>query len=75
LSFAYIDGNHTYEYAKRDFINVHQNLVPRGFILFDDTTDDNPFGLTKLIKEIKKRSDYALVFKNPNYLFQKIKTD
>jgi hypothetical protein len=75
LSFAYIDGNHTYEYAKRDFINVHQNLVPGGFILFDDTTDDNPFGLTKLMKEIKKRSDYLLVFKNPNYLFKKVRTD
>jgi hypothetical protein len=73
ISFCYIDGNHTYDFAKRDFENVNQYLVPGGFILFDDSSDSNPFGLTKLMKEIKHRSDYSLVMKNPNYLFQKNK--
>ena len=73
ISFCYIDGNHTYDFAKRDFENVNQYLVPGGFILFDDSSDSNPFGLTKLMKEIKQRSDYSLVMKNPNYLFQKNK--
>ena len=73
ISFCYIDGNHTYDFAKRDFENVNQHLVPGGFILFDDSSDSNPFGLTKLMKEIKQRSDYSLVMKNPNYLFQKNK--
>ena len=71
ISFSYIDGNHTYEFAKRDFENVNQHLVPGGFILFDDSSDSDPFGLTKLMREIKQRSDYSLVMKNPNYLFQK----
>ena len=71
ISFSYIDGNHTYEFAKRDFENVSQYLVPGGFILFDDSSDSDPFGLTKLMREIKQRSDYSLVMKNPNYLFQK----
>ena len=73
ISFCYIDGNHSYDFAKRDFENVNQYLVPGGFILFDDSSDSNPFGLTKLMKEIKQRSDYSLVMKNPNYLFQKNK--
>ena len=72
ISFCYIDGNHTYEYAKRDFENVDKNLVAGGFILFDDSSDSDPFGLTKLMTEIKKRSDYKLIMKNPNYLFQKL---
>ena len=71
ISFCYIDGNHTYDFARRDFENVHKYLVPGGFILFDDSSDANFFGLTRLINEMKKRSDYRLVMKNPNYLFQK----
>ena len=71
ISFSYIDGNHTYEFAKRDFENVNQHLVPGGFILFDDSSDTASFGLSKLMREIKQRSDYSLVMKNPNYLFQK----
>jgi hypothetical protein len=43
-----------------------------GFILFDDSSDKNPFGLTKLMKEIKAQKNYELVIKNPNYLFKKI---
>ena len=71
ISFSYIDGNHNYEFAKRDFENVNQHLVPGGFILFDDSSDTASFGLSKLMREIKQRSDYSLVMKNPNYLFQK----
>jgi hypothetical protein len=71
ISFSYIDGNHNYEFAKRDFENVNQHLVPGGFILFDDSSDSASFGLSKLMREIKQRSDYSLVMKNPNYLFQK----
>ncbi|MCP4218794.1 MAG: class I SAM-dependent methyltransferase [bacterium] len=71
LSFCYIDGNHQYDFARRDFENVHRFLEPGGFVLFDDSYDGNRFGLTKLMKEIKKRGDYRLVIKNPNYLFQK----
>ena len=69
ISFSYIDGNHNYEFAKRDFENVNQHLVPGGFILFDDSSDSASFGLSKLMREIKQRSDYSLVMKNPNYLF------
>jgi hypothetical protein len=39
LSFCYIDGNHTYGFAKRDFENKDRFLAPGGFIFFDDSGD------------------------------------
>jgi len=39
ISFAYIDGNHSYEYVKRDFLNCDKYLENGGFILFDDSAD------------------------------------
>ncbi|MEQ9203144.1 MAG: class I SAM-dependent methyltransferase [Cyclobacteriaceae bacterium] len=72
-SFAYIDGNHSYEYSKRDFQNVSNNRDVGGFILFDDSSYFSQFGFTKLMKEVKKNADYELVMKNPNYLFRKLK--
>jgi hypothetical protein len=71
FSFCYIDGNHTYEFAKRDFENTDKNLDVGGYILFDDSYDGQPFGLTKLMKEVKNNKNYKLVMKNPNYLFMK----
>lgn len=73
ISFCYIDGNHTYDFVKRDFENTNKFLDIGGFILFDDSDDSNPFGLSKLMKEISKMEQYRLIMKNPNYLFKKIK--
>lgn len=73
ISFAYIDGNHTYEYTKRDFENVNRHLDVGGFILFDDSSYFSPWGCAKFMKEVMDHSDYKLVFKNPNYMFQKIR--
>jgi len=72
ISLAYIDGNHTYEYAKRDFINTGKFLERGGFILFDDSYDGSPFSCAKLMKEIQADKNYRLALKNPNYLFQKV---
>lgn len=72
ISFCYVDGNHTYEFAKRDFENVDRYLESGGYVLFDDSSDVDPFGLTRLMKEIKRMKNYDLVMKNPNYLFKKI---
>lgn len=73
ISFAYIDGNHTYEYAKRDFQNVDKYLEPGGFILFDDSADDSIWEVTRVIDEIKKEGRYEIVINNPNYLIRKKK--
>lgn len=72
FSFAYIDGNHTYDFARRDFINTDKFLDVGGFVLFDDSSDTNPFGLTKLMREVCQMPRYALIEKNPNYLFKKL---
>ncbi len=72
ISFAYIDGNHAYDFAKRDFENVDKHLMNSGFILFDDSMDDSPFGSTIFMKEMKAHKNYRLIDKNPNYLFQKL---
>lgn len=71
ISFCYIDGKHTYDFARRDFENVDQFIDPGGYILFDDSDDSNPFGLTRLMKEISRDKRYELVIKNPNYLFRR----
>jgi hypothetical protein len=71
ISFCYIDGNHTYEFAKRDFLNVDAQLETGGFILFDDSTLAE-FSLHKLMPEITALKAYRLVAMNPYHMFQKI---
>jgi hypothetical protein len=78
IGFAYIDGSHLYNQVKADFLNVKDKLANGAFILFDDSADEvyipNDCEVSALMKEIIR--DYAhefeLVFKNPNYLFQKL---
>lgn len=72
ISFAYIDGNHTYEYAKRDFENVDRYLEIGGFILFDDSADHSGWQVCKVVEEIKKEGRYEIIINNPNYLIKKI---
>jgi hypothetical protein len=70
ISFCYIDGNHTYECAKRDFLNCDEFLEVGGFILFDDSTLTE-FGVHKLMPEIISGGRYHLIAANPYHLFQK----
>lgn len=71
ISFCYVDGNHYYEYVKRDFENCDEFLVPDGFIFFDDSADNSGWEVCKLMAEIKNSGKYELIIKNPNYLFRK----
>jgi len=72
IAFAYIDGDHSYAQAKRDFQNVYQNLQEGGFVLLDDSADFQSFGSAKLAKEISKMyPDMRCVLKNPHYLWVK----
>lgn len=72
VSFAYLDGNHQYDFVKRDFENVHRQLVKGGFIFFDDSAPHINSGMRDLVKEVKARRDYEVVVKNPNYLVRRI---
>ena len=73
ISFCYIDGNHSYDFARRDFENTDRHLERGGFIFFDDSYDGSPFGCARLMKELIRSQSYDLVIKNPNYLFKKKK--
>ncbi|MEE3717381.1 class I SAM-dependent methyltransferase [Tumidithrix elongata RA019] len=73
ISFAYIDGAHTYEAAKEDFLGIDRYLLPGGFVLFDDSADDSPFDCKKVVAEVIANPAYELVCKTPNYFFRKIK--
>jgi len=71
FSFCYIDGNHTYEYARQDFLHCDSYLDVGGFILFDDSTLPE-FSLYKLMPEVMALERYRLIAANPYHLFQKI---
>lgn len=72
ISFCYIDGDHSYSGAKKDFLNCDEFLERGGFLLFDDSTIDI-FGVRKLMPEVTAKGRYELVAVNPNHLFRKIK--
>jgi hypothetical protein len=71
ISFAYIDGAHTYEASMGDFRNIDEHLVSGGFVLFDDSSDRGPFESTRAAQEAASLTNYELVFKAPNYLLRK----
>ncbi len=72
LSFCYIDGNHTYDFARRDFDNTDRHLVSGGFILFDDSADGSTWEVCRVVAEVVASGSYRVVAKVPNYLVQKI---
>jgi hypothetical protein len=72
ISFCYIDGDHHYQAARRDFLNADRFLEPGGFILFDDSADGSIWEVTRIIEEIKQLPNYRVVIRNPNYLVQKV---
>lgn len=72
LGFCYIDGNHTYDFARRDFENADRFLVPGGFILFDDSADGTEWEVRRVVAEVLESGKYRLAGKIPNYLVQKI---
>ena len=71
VSFCYIDGNHTYDFAKRDFENTDRAMVPGGFILFDDSADSSTWEVNRLAREIASGDSYDVISNDPNYLFRK----
>lgn len=72
ISFCYIDGDHSYEGAKQDFLNCDAFLEEGGFILFDDSTVAN-FGVRNLMPEVISSGRYKLASANPNHLFRKLR--
>ncbi|MFC1452298.1 class I SAM-dependent methyltransferase [Verrucomicrobiota bacterium] len=71
ISFCYIDGNHSYDFAKRDFENADKYLEEGGFLLFDDSGDGTQWEVCRVVREVLRTDRYELVAKNPNYFFRK----
>lgn len=73
LSFCYIDGDHSYGGAKKDFLDCDAFLEKGGFLLFDDSTSEL-FGVRSLVPEVTATGRYTLAAANPNHLFQKTRS-
>jgi len=78
ISFAYIDGDHSYEQSHRDFENVDRFLEPGGFIVFDDSADaarspeGNVLGSSRTAREAASNPRYRVIDKSHHYCIQKI---
>ena len=72
ICFAYIDGGHSYEVAWEDFTNVATHLIQGGFVLLDDSADEDNFGSAQMMANIKRDNRFKVIAKNPNYLIQKV---
>lgn len=71
IGFAYIDGGHSYEQCKKDFINIDKHLARNGFVLFDDSSKKMKFGSALFMKEMLENPGYEFIDENPNFLFKK----
>jgi len=69
IAFAYVDGNHTYEQARKDVDNVCAYLVPGGLLLLDDTAKDSPFECKRVVPELAE-DGFEIVWSNPNFLLR-----
>jgi len=76
LGFAFIDGDHRYDQARKDFLHVDSLLIRSGLILFDDSADHiyipGDCEVSRLIREILATGAYRVVGCNPNYLLEKV---
>jgi len=71
IGFCYVDALHACDAVRKEFESIDLHLDTGGFILFDDSSDSSPFGLSRLMREIRGHGGYELVHQNPNYLFRK----
>ena len=71
ISFAYIDGDHRYEAARRDFEHCDEFLERGGFVLFDDSADGSGWEVCRVVRDVARSPRYELITHNPNYFFRK----
>jgi hypothetical protein len=74
LSFAFIDGNHTEAFARRDFENTDRWLEVGGHLLFDDSADGSAWEVCRVVADVLRLGRYELVGKYPNYLVRKTRS-
>jgi predicted O-methyltransferase YrrM len=72
IAFSFVDGDHRYEQARRDFLHVDEFLVPGGLVLFDDSDEFGAFpDVYRVVQEAIGSHGYELVDENPHHLLRK----
>jgi len=72
ISLCFIDGNHTYDFARRDFLNTDRWLVRGGFVIFDDSSEGSIGEARRVAHEAINTSRYRVVAETPNYFLEKL---
>jgi hypothetical protein len=69
IAFAYVDGDHSYEAARRDVENVREHLVPGGLLHLDDSADDSAFECRHVVPDLRALG-FTVIWQDPNYLLR-----
>ncbi len=72
LSMVFVDGNHSYPFARRDVDNAARNLVAGGWLFLDDSGDGSGWEVTRVVDELRRDPRFRHVMANPNHLFEKV---
>jgi hypothetical protein len=72
LSMVFVDGNHSYPFARRDVDNAARNLVVGGWLFLDDSGDGSGWEVTRVVDELRRDPRFRHVMANPNHLFEKV---
>jgi len=70
VDFCYIDGNHTYEWVKKDIENYWPKVKKGGVIAGDDFRD-NRLGLKKAVREFADKNNLKLNIKDTDWWIRK----
>lgn len=72
ISFAYIDGDHGYDAAHKDFFNIDRHLLIGGIVLLDDSSFIRQYlGVHRVLDEIHATKRYELIADRHNRAFVK----
>jgi hypothetical protein len=73
FAFCFIDGDHSYEATKSDYLKCDSHLIIGGMVLFDDSNDGGAWpGVHRAVAEVVQSKRYEVVLKNPHYLLRKV---
>lgn len=66
FDIVFIDGEHTYEWAKRDWDNVQGHLADKAIVIFDDL-DWGDHGVLRFFESLNKSKETKYINNSPSY--------